>query len=332
MKNNVMKTRSTLILASLLATFMFMQSCETRSKTATIGLLMDQFNVERWADDTTYFIRTVNANNGKVLCRVANGDPQLQLEQAKELLNNDVDVLVIVPVDLNKAADIVKLANKAGKPTISYDRLIQNANLDYYISFDNVKVGELQAEYIGKRLVKGNIALIGGPVTDQNSSYLRFGQLGILQPLIEKGDIRIVYDKFADTWTFEEGYAKASECIRNGKVDAIIAGNDLLARGVIKALTEKGLAGKVLVAGQDADTEACENIIKGTQTVSVYKPIADIASNAAKLAVDLATGIPVVNTTYTTNNGFRQVPSFLLTPTLVNKGNIGLQVKTGKRQ
>jgi len=327
-----MKTRFLLYLVLILAGLTLIQSCGSRQKTPVIGLLMDQFNVERWSQDTTYFIKAVNELHGKVICKVANGDPQKQLDQAKELIGKKVNVLVIVPVDLEKAAEIVNMAHRASVPTISYDRLIQNSFLDYYISFDNVKVGELQADYIRKRLEKGNIALIGGPVSDPNSAYLRFGQLGILQPYLENGDIRIVYDKWVDAWTFEEGYKKAVDCLNNNKVDAIIAGNDLLARGAIKALEEKGLAGKVLVAGQDADTEACENIIKGIQTVSIYKPIEDIAGNAAKLAIDLATGVPVVNATITTNNGFRKVPSFLLTPTLVNKGNIGLQVKTGGKK
>ncbi|HPT13537.1 MAG TPA: substrate-binding domain-containing protein [Bacteroidales bacterium] len=327
-----MKTRFLLCLVLSFTGLILIQSCGLHHQTPVIGLLMDQFNVERWSQDTTYFIKAVNELNGKVICKVANGDPQKQLDQAKELINKKVNVLVIVPADLNKAAEIVNMAHQASVPTISYDRLIQNSYLDYYISFDNVKVGELQADYIRKRLEKGNIALIGGPVSDPNSAYLRFGQLGILQPYLENGDIRIVYDKWVDAWSFEEGYKKAVECLNKNKVDAIIAGNDLLARGAIKALEEKGLAGKVLVAGQDADTEACENIIKGIQTVSIYKPIEDIAGNAAKLAVDLATGVPVINATITTNNGFRKVPSFLLTPTLVNKGNIGLQVKSGQEK
>lgn len=325
-----MKTRFLLCSVLIFAGVILIHSCDSRKKTPVIGLMMDQFNVERWAEDTTFFINAVKQLNGRVICMVANGDPQKQYDQAKELIDKDVDVLVIVPVDLNKAAEIVNLAHKASIPTISYDRLIHNSYVDYYISFDNVKVGELQADYIGKRLGKGSIALIGGPVTDPNSAYLRFGQIGILQPYIEKGDIRIVYDKWVDAWTFEEGYNKATECLKNNKVDAIIAGNDLLARGAIKALEERGLAGKVLVAGQDADTEACENIIKGIQTASVYKPIEDIAGNAAKLAVDLAIGMPVVNSTITTNNGFRKVPSYLLTPMLVNKGNIGMKVQTVK--
>jgi D-xylose transport system substrate-binding protein len=326
-----MRTRLFISAVLLFAGFMVIQSCKPRQKVPVIGLMMDQFNVERWAKDTTYFIENVNKLGGKVICVVANGDPDKQLDQAKQLIDKKVDILVILPVDLKKAADIVALANKAAIGVISYDRLIQEAYIDYYVSFDNVKVGELQANYIFNRLQKGNIALIGGAITDQNSFYLEFGQKGYLQPYIERGDIKIVYDKMVNNWTFEEGYEAAKECLKNNKVDAIIAGNDLLARGAIKALQEKGLEGKVLVAGQDADSQACENIIKGLQTMSVYKSIQDIASNAARMAMDMASGTPITYATYTVNNGFKMVPSLLIAPTTVNKGNIGMEVNTGKK-
>lgn len=315
----------------LLAGSVFFQSCKPRQKEPVIGLLMDQYNVERWAKDTTYFIQNVEKLGGKVICLSANGDVDKQLEQAKELIAKKVDVLVILPVDLVEAGEIVKLAKKEKIGVISYDRLIQNADVDYYVSFDNVKVGELQADYIKNRLQKGDIALIGGAYTDKNSYYLQFGQMGILQPYIERGDIKIVYDKMVNNWSFDQGYAAAKECLRKGKVDAIIAGNDLLARGAIKALKEKGLAGKVLVAGQDADTEARENIIQGMQTMTVYKSIEDIASNAARMAMDMARDYSIFYATFTVNNGTKLVPSLLIDPISVNKGNIGMEIDTRKK-
>lgn len=325
-----MKTKNLISFLLPLAFLLLFQTCTRHPGTPVIGLMMDQFNVERWAQDTAAFINAVKEQKGKVICVVANGDPAKQLEQAKMLIRKKVDVLVIVPVDLNKAADIVAAANKASIPTISYDRLIRNSFVDYYVSFDNVKIGELQADYIRQQLGKGSVALIGGPASDQNSFFLRCGQIGALQPFIDRGDIKITCDKGVASWSFDEGYKTALGCLKDGKVDAIIAGNDLLARGAIRALKEKGLAGKVLVAGQDADSEACELIEKGLQTVSVYKPIGDIAGYSAKLAMDLATGIPVIESTVTINNGLKPVPSFLLTPTLVNKGNIALKMPQKK--
>jgi len=326
-----MRTSLFFSLILLIAGSILIQSCKPHEKVPVSGLLMDQYNVERWAKDTTYFIENVNRLGGKVICLSAIGDPDKQLEQAKQLIGQKVDVLVILPVDLKKAADIVKLANDASISVISYDRLIQDASVNFYVSFDNVKVGELQANYIKNRLQKGNVALIGGAYTDKNSFLLQFGQMSILQPYIERGDIKIVYDKMVETWSFEEGYKAAKECLRTNKVDAIIAGNDLLARGAIKALQEKGLAGKVLVAGQDADSQARENIIQGLQTMSVYKSIEDLASNAARMAMDLAKGNTIFYATYTVNNGTKLVPSLLIDPISVNKGNIGMEINTHKK-
>ena len=326
-----MKTSFFFSLILLIAGSILIQSCKPREKVPLIGLMMDQYNVERWAQDTTYFIQNVNKLGGKVICLSANGDPDKQLEQAKQLIDQKVEVLVILPVDLKKAAEIVKLANQASISVISYDRLIQEANVNYYVSFDNVKVGQLQADYIKNRLQKGNVALIGGAYIDKNSFLLQFGQMGILQPYIERGDIKVVYNKMVKTWSFDEGYEAAKECLRNSKVDAIICGNDLLARGAIKALEEKGLAGKVLVAGQDADSQARENIVRGYQTMSVYKSIEDLASNAARMAMDLAKGNTIFYATYTVNNGTKLVPSLLIDPISVNKGNIGMEINTRKR-
>lgn len=326
-----MKTRLFFSVILPMAGLIFIQSCKPRTKEPVIGLLMDQYNVERWAKDTTYFIENVKRLGGKVICYSAQGDPAKQLEQAKKLIDQKVDVIVILPVELGKAAEIVTLAKNASIGVISYDRLIQNADVDYYVSFDNVKVGELQADYIKNRLQKGNIALIGGAYTDKNSYYLHFGQMGILQPYIERGDIKIVYDKMVSAWSFDEGYEAAKDCLRKYKVDAIIAGNDLLARGAIKALKERGLAGKVLVAGQDADSEARENIIQGYQTMSVYKNIEDIAANAANMAMNMARGNTIYNAVYTMNNGTKLVPSLLIDPISVNKANIGMEIDTRKK-
>jgi D-xylose transport system substrate-binding protein len=315
----------------LFAGSILIQTCKSKQHEPVIGLLMDQYNVERWSKDTTYFIENVEKLGGKVICLSAMGDPDKQLEQAKELIAKKIDVLVILPVELGKTGEIVRLAKKESIGVISYDRLIQNADVDYYVSFDNVKVGELQADYIKNRLQKGNIALIGGAFTDKNSFYLQFGQMGVLQPYIERGDIKIVYDKMVKAWSFDEGYEAAKDCLRKGKVDAIIAGNDLLARGAIKALQENGLAGKVLVAGQDADTEARANIIQGLQTMTVYKSIEDLASNAARMAMDMARGNSIFYATFTVNNGTKLVPSLLINPISVNKGNIGMEIDTRKK-
>jgi len=327
-----MKIQVIVLVALFSIGFFVFQSCQKSQKKVVIGLLMDDFATERWAKDSALFINKVNELGGKVICKIAYRDPVKQLEQAQELIDKKVDVLVIVPADLEKAGQIVKAAHQAHIQVISYDRLILNSNLDYYISFDNVKVGELQAEYILNRLGKGDVALIGGPLSDYNSFFLRLGQIGVLQPFIEKGDIKIIFDKYASTWSDTSGYRLALSCLKAypNEVDAFIVSNDLLAKGVIEALDEKSLSGKVLVTGQDGDSLACQNIIMGKQSMTVYKPIEALAFTAAEAAMAIAGKRNLENANTTINNGFKLVPSILLAPMVVNKGNIGMQINTVK--
>ncbi len=146
------------------------------------------------------FEEQVKQIGGQVKTLAANGIPEVQKKQAELLIEEGVDVLVVVPTDAEAAAEIVDIAHKADVKVISYDRLIKNADLDYYISFDNEKVGELQATEILKKVKTGNFAYIGGAEADNNAHLLRQGTMKVLQPLIDKGDIQLVYDQYTDQW------------------------------------------------------------------------------------------------------------------------------------
>jgi D-xylose transport system substrate-binding protein len=131
-----------------------------------------------------------------------------------------------------------------------------------------VEVGRPQAEYLTNICPQGNFAIIGGATTDNNSVLLKIGQMNVLQPFVERGDINIIYDQFVDSWTQEEGYNHMMKCLNNGnvKVDAVITANDDLATGVIKALEEINTDKTVYLAGQDADLAACKRIVSGTRS------------------------------------------------------------------
>ncbi len=293
-----------------------------------IGLLVHSFESPRWQNDQKYFVDAVKQLEGIPLVRVADNKPDLQLEQAKGLINEGVKVLVVIPVNQVVAAKIVKLAHEKNIRVIAYDRLINNCRLDYYVSTDNVRVGEIQAEYLSKIKPKGNYALIGGPPSDDNSRMLYIGQLNILQPLAQRGEINIAFRQFANHWTTDEGYRLAMAALDTmaNKLDAIICGNDAMAIGVIKALKERGLEGKVAVAGQDADLPNIQQIMKGNQSVTVFKRIKTMASTAAELAMHLAKNEPVEPYLSTISNGDRLVPSYLVDAVAVNEGNIEMTV------
>jgi D-xylose transport system substrate-binding protein len=297
-------------------------------KKITIGFSMDTLKEERWQRDRDLVVARGEELGARVLVQAANGNDALQNSQAENLLTQGVDVLLVAPHNGKTAAVIVEAAHKAGVPVIAYDRIINDSDLDLYISFDNVRVGELQADYIVKRAAKGNYVLIGGAPTDYNAVLFRKGQMNIIQPLVDKGDIKIVSDQWAKDWQAVEALKIMENALtRSGnKVDAVVASNDGVAGGAIQALEEQKLAGKVPVSGQDAELSACQRIVAGTQSMTVYKPIKILARKAAEVAVMMAKKQAVPDPTRPVNNGKKDIPSILLEPIQVDKDNMAATV------
>jgi len=316
----------TTIFSLLLLAGLLLAGCAP--KHPKIGLLVHSFDAPRWQNDQRYFVEAVKQLEGIAMVKVADNDPKKQLAQAKELISKGAMVLVVIPVDQNTASQIVSLAHKKEIKVIAYDRLINNCRLDYYVSTDNVRVGEIQAQYLTKIKSSGNYALLGGPPNDNNSRMLYIGQLNILQPFVEREEIKIVFNQFANAWTTDEGYrlAIASLDANLNKVDAIICGNDAMAMGALKALKERGLLKKVAIAGQDADIQNVQEITKGNQAVTVFKRIKTMATTAAELAVHLAKDEPTEPYLSTISNGERLVPSYLVDAVAVHEGNVEMTV------
>jgi D-xylose transport system substrate-binding protein len=299
------------------------KTASTKDGKIVIGLSMDTLKEERWQKDRDIFTDKVKELGGEVKTLAANGDDATQLSQAEQLISQGVNVLVVIPHNAEATAKIVEKAHQEGIKVISYDRLIKNSDVDYYISFDNVRVGEMQAKAIMEKAPKGNVVYIGGADTDNNAHMFKEGAMNILKPLQDKGDIKIVYDQFSKDWKPEEALKNMENALTANKnnVQAVVAANDGTAGGAIQALTAQGLAGKVPVSGQDADLAAMQRIAEGTQTMTVYKPIKAIATKAAEMAVALAKG-DKVEAAKKVNNGKIDVPSVLLDPISVNKDNI----------
>jgi D-xylose transport system substrate-binding protein len=287
-----------------------------------IGFLLDDTH-ERWQRDRDRFIERAKELGADVLVEAAEGDQDKQNLQADVLLEQGVKVLVVVPHDAEGAAAIVEKARARAVPVLCYDRLIRNADVDVYVTFDNGKVGEMQAQYLLDRAPKGNYVVLGGAPTDNNAKQLREGQMRVLGPAVKAGAIRIVADPWIDRWEASEAArltGAALDKARNNVV-AIVAPNDVTAGGVIGVLEQRKLAGKVVVSGQDAELEAVRRIVAGTQAMTVYKPIRALARMAARAAVDLAAG-DAVDAGTTTDNGKKAVPTRLLDPISIDKSNI----------
>ena len=314
-------------LLSILFLFTAFLSCKPNDQ-IKIGISLGPLH-ERWEKDKTFLIEDLEAKGVKVIFKEANNNETLQKEQFLDLVKSKVDVIIMVPINSEAAGALVQIAKKNDVKVIAYDRLIMNCDLDYYIAFDNMKVGELQADYLTRITPQGNYAILGGDPKDYNSIFLRLGQMNILQPLITRKDIKVVLDKNVENWDADVAYNIINDYLNESttNLDAIIASNDMIAKGVCKALKEHDLCGKILVSGQDAETDACRRIVQGHQTMTVYKYIESLANATTNIAISLAENGDLLYSQTTINNGKIMVPSIQLPNMIqVNKENIRMTV------
>jgi D-xylose transport system substrate-binding protein len=288
-----------------------------------IGFLIHDLVSERWKKDIEYFTNRVEAQGGEAITKCALGDVKTQIDQGKALIDEGVRVIAIVAVDGKALNELVNYADKAGAKIIAYDRLIKDCNLHYYISFNSLRAGELIAGYMVKAKPKGNYVVISGPESDNNAGLIKQGEMNVLKPYVDKGDIKIVYDKSANAWGPLEALMIMDDLTTSYKdsIDVVLAANDGLAEGVIQSLSATNRNRRALVSGQDASPTACKNIMLGYQSMSVYKSIPKIANEAADLAMKVARN-EKVTTTVMVNNGKKNVPSILFEPVVVDKNNL----------
>jgi D-xylose transport system substrate-binding protein len=294
-----------------------------------IGLSLDTLKEARWQADRDTFVGRARELGCDVEVQSANGDDTAQIQNCTSLLSSGASVLVIAAHNGQAMARAVELAHAQGVPVIAYDRMIVDSAPDLYMSFDNVGVGRLQGQYIVDQLAAlkhpkpMKLVRIYGAKTDNNAVLFKRGQDEVLKPYIDSGDIRVVQEDWAEDWKPENAKRITNAAVTNAgrDIDAVLASNDGTAGGAIQALTEEGLAGRVVVTGQDAELVACQRIAQGTQAMTVYKPIAKLATSAAEMAVALATGRPVVANA-SVSNGKTDVPSVLYPSVIVTKDNL----------
>jgi len=295
-----------------------------------IGFSIDDLRLERWAHDRDYFVAAAKALGATVDVQSADASEARQTAQVENLISRGMDVIVIVPFNGKVLANTIAEARQAGIKVVSYDRLILDSNIDAYVSFDNVRVGEMQAQGVVDARPSGNYYLLGGSPTDNNAKLLREGQMKVLQPQVDAKRITIVGAQWDPEWSATTALSIVENALtsNNNRIDGIVASNDALAGGAVQALAAQGLAGKTAVSGQDADLAAAQRIVAGTQTMTVYKPLKLIATTAAELAVNMAKNKPS-RFTSKINNGKKEVDTILLTPIALTKANVDLLVKDG---
>jgi D-xylose transport system substrate-binding protein len=280
---------------------------------------------ERWQRDHDAFQAHCTKLNIECVITVANGDAARQANDVENLLTRGIDVLVIAPHDATQAASMVDKAKALNIPVVSYDRLINSDKIDLYVSHQVPVIGRKMAEYALQHVPKGNYIMVYGASTDNNAHIIKKEQLAVLQPAIDRGDIRIVADQHATDWRPEEALKIVENALTQNREDvqAVIASNDGTAGGAISALTNRGLAGKVLVTGQDAEKAALQRIAEGKQTMTVYKPIIPLATTAVESAAALARKQPLANVVdFRSEAVGKNIRAVLLEVIVVDKSNL----------
>lgn len=286
-----------------------------------IGMSFDSFVIERWQRDRDVFVSVAKELGAEVNVQNANGVVEEQKKQIDYFIQKGMDVIVIIAIDPEALQESVKKAEDAGIKVVSYDRLIDNADVDLYISFDNEMVGAMMARaLVEEGIDDGNVIMIGGSPTDNNVPLVE----GAFKRVMSNHRVRILDSVHADNWRAEEAaayiYANPQKI---AQADAIMCGNDDLATQAVRALAETRQAGDILVVGQDADLAACQRIVEGTQVMTVYKPVERLATRAAEEAVALARGEEIAGEDVTViESGAYQVPYIGLEPISVNRDNI----------
>jgi D-xylose transport system substrate-binding protein len=288
-----------------------------------IGFSIEDMKGERWQTDENAFETRAKQLGAEVVSADAGGNDERQFQQVKDMIKAGIKVLVLLPRDTTNASRMVDAAKAANVKVISYDRLVQNSDVDLYVSFDRLEIGSMQADYLVKHAPKGNYVLIAGSPNDGGAKILHDTQMKVLQPYIDRGDIKVIADGYTKDWLPSEAYLAMLKAIdsAHGNIAAVVASNDGLAGGAIQALREHHLDGKVLVSGQDADLAAVICIAQGVQSMTVYKPVGNEALVAAEEAVRLAKG-EKTRANRTVNNGKMDLPAILLKPIVVTRENI----------
>lgn len=334
---------------------------KTADNAKRIGIAMPTKSLERWSRDGAYLRDQFQKEGCHVRLAYADNDTAQQRSDIRNMIEDDVDILIVAAVDGEALTQVLGDAKKAGIPVIAYDRLIMNTDaVSYYVSFDNYTVGALQGTYVAQALDLPNagdkvynIEFTAGDPADNNARYFFSGAYDVLAPYLDAGTLRVrsnqtAFEQAATAqWNSNTAMTRMKHILEvhysgGTDLDAVLCANDSTALGVSRAI-ESGYRGdgKPIITGQDADTANLRNIVDGVQSMTVFKNIADEAVVTLELAKAILDGsepaeellgvldVPCDYDTESYHNGVAHIPSYLLVPSVITAENLQELVDTG---
>lgn len=299
----------------------------------TVGVSWSNFQEERWKRDEAAMKAAIEKAGGKYISADAQGSNEKQVADIENLITRGAKVLIVLAWDADAVVPAVRQARAEGIQVIAYDRLIQDKDV-FYLTFDNVEVGRMQAQGVFKLKPAGNYVFIKGAPTDPNANFLHKGQLEVLNGAIKAGKIKVVGEQYTEGWQPEVAQRNMEQILTKNanKVDAVVASNDGTAGGVVAALRAQNLAG-IPVSGQDGDIAALNRVALGEQTVSVFKDARKLGETAGTVAAQLAKGKKPkdIAGTVTWAEGTKKIPmtSLFLKPVPITSDNLDYVISAG---
>jgi D-xylose transport system substrate-binding protein len=307
----------------LILFFLVLFSGCVRNSNNKVGLLLHDME-GRWFTDIEFLKKHAADAGLDLVVKVAEGDENKQLQQAKELATEGVGVMLVVPINQNTAAGIVRTAHESGIPVISYDRIIVNSDLDYLISFNYKQIGQMIAKYSYSKVPKGNYVMLWGAASDNNAQLMRKGQEEFLKPYVENGDIKMIYSSYTEEWSDIVAAHTMQKVLdfSDQQIDVVMASNDNIGLAALNVFRKNRIKQPAVITGQDATLDACKSILANGQTMSIYKSTNQMAKEAIQLAKDILQGNKIDRVKGLVNNNRKDVPTLFLEPFIVDKSNL----------
>lgn len=295
------------------------------AKKVTVGVSFGTLQEERWDAERQRMMELDDEDDTfDLIYTDADTDANLQNDQVENMISKGIDVLVIGPQDSEASVTAVEAAKEAGIPVVSYCRVVNSDKLDVIVSYDYKTIGEKNAQMAVDSVPKGNYVLVNGHDADSVPHDENTGYHKVLDPLVESGDINIVFDQYIENWSADGAMSAVENVLtqNNNDIAAILCNNDGMAGGVIQALTAQDLAGKVYVAGMDAELSACQRIAEGTQSATVITGYDQLADAVIKAALELARSQELTDVNGTTTINGTDIPTIACDPVVVTKDNL----------
>jgi D-xylose transport system substrate-binding protein len=299
-----------------------------------VGVSWNNYQEERWAKwDEPALKAAIEAGGGSYISNDAKSSAETQASNVENLISQGANVLIILAQDGTAIKPSVTSAIDAGVPVIAYDRLIEDENA-LYVTFDNVRVGEMEAQAVFDAVPEGRYVIVKGNKADANADFLREGYETVIGDAVAAGDIEIVSETYTDNWEPEIAQTTMEQVLtaENNEIDAVLSENDGMAGGVVAALEAQGLAGQIPVSGQDGDQAALNRVALGTQTVDVWKDSRELGTTAGEAAVALCANPDVASVPETapfTTPGGVEVTSIQLDPIPITQENLDVVLDAG---